>query len=242
MFTGFSDGEATFSVSIRENPSKNGIGWQVLFTFQIGLHSRDIIILNRIQAFFGGIGRISFEKKRDVAFYTVTDRDGLKLIIKHFQDYPLQSYKWIDFSLFCQIYELVQKRSHMTKEGLNYIVSIRKCMNLSLSDKLTKAFPNLVLITLPIRPSLVYLDPYWVTGFIDGEGCFSINKKISKNKFMFSFQPIFELTQHERDKSLLEFISQFFCTGNVYLHSNKRAYRFMSSSSSKLCKSFIPHL
>lgn len=33
--TGFSDGEATFSVTIRENPSKNGIGWQILFTFQI---------------------------------------------------------------------------------------------------------------------------------------------------------------------------------------------------------------
>jgi hypothetical protein len=43
--TGFCDGEATFSVTIRENPSKNGIGWQVLFTFQIGLHSRDTAIL-----------------------------------------------------------------------------------------------------------------------------------------------------------------------------------------------------
>lgn len=201
--TGFSDGEATFSVTIRENPSKNGIGWQILFTFQIGMHSRDIHILNKIQTFFGGIGRISFEKKRDVAFYTVNNQNDLKLIIKHFTEYPLQSYKWVDFTLFCQIYELVQKRNHITKEGLNYIVSIRKYMNLSLSDKLIKVFPDLVSITLPIRPPLVKLDPNWLTGFIDGEGCFSINKKSSKNKFMYSYQPIFELTQHERDKILL---------------------------------------
>jgi hypothetical protein len=59
-------------------------------------------------------------------FFTVNDKKDLYTVIEHFMDYPLQSYKWIDFTLFCQIFKLVQNKNHLSKEGFNYIVSIRK--------------------------------------------------------------------------------------------------------------------
>lgn len=68
-------------------------------------------------------------------------------------------------------------------------------------------------------------------GFIDAEGCFTVSKKTSsKNKLIHSYQPIFELTQDGRDKLLLEHICQFFNSGNIYQHSNKKAYRYMPGS------------
>lgn len=93
------------------------------------------------------------------------------------------------------------------------------------------AFPDLIPITLPTRPPLININPYWLSGFIDAEGCFTVSKKTSsKNKLIHSYPPIFELTQDGRDKLLLKHICQFFNSGNIYQHSNKKAYRYMSGS------------
>ena len=48
------------------------------------------------------------------------------------------------------------------------------------------------------------IDPYWLTGFVDGEGCFHVG--ISKHpELRFKYQILPELTvvQHKRDLSLL---------------------------------------
>ena len=65
------------------------------------------------------------------------------------------------------------------------------------------------------------LNPYWLTGFTDGEGCFSIS--IFKNKTLkFGYQvfPEFVLTQGARSLETLEKVKEFFGCGKIY--ENKR--------------------
>ena len=57
FITGLTDAEATFSVTVKVNkPSR--LGWRVEAVFQIGLHKKDLELLNRIKAYFGDIGTI----------------------------------------------------------------------------------------------------------------------------------------------------------------------------------------
>jgi len=68
-----------------------------------------------------------------------------------------------------------------------------------------------------IRPNTLKamskLHPWWVSGFVDGEGCFHVG--VFKNATLrlgYQVQCIFSVTQHLRDQALLvEFITFFGC-------------------------------
>ncbi len=63
------------------------------------------------------------------------------------------------------------------------------------------------------------LDPWWIVGFVDGEGCFSVSK--FKNKTCKTgYQTLFEfvITQGERSKEALEAIKDYFDCGNIYIN------------------------
>jgi hypothetical protein len=74
------------------------------------------------------------------------------------------------------------------------------------------------------------LDQNWLTGFVDGEGCFHVGIN-SNNKLKLGFQvlPEFRLTQHKRDRILLEKIRNYFDYGVVRKNSyNILEYRVRS--------------
>ena len=65
------------------------------------------------------------------------------------------------------------------------------------------------------------LNPYWLVGFTDGEGCFSIS--IFKNKTLksgYQVFPEFVLTQGAKSLDVLEKVQSFFDCGKIY--ENKR--------------------
>ena len=62
------------------------------------------------------------------------------------------------------------------------------------------------------------LDPYFVTGFADGEGCFHVSVTQNKNYNLgWEVRPSFIITQHVRDKTILEEIKNYFGVGHVTL-------------------------
>lgn len=71
------------------------------------------------------------------------------------------------------------------------------------------------------------LNPDWVVGFIDGEGCFHVS--IPKNKSMklgYQVSLEFSITQHIRDRELIDELVQFFNCGYVTNDTaNKVQYR-----------------
>ena len=62
------------------------------------------------------------------------------------------------------------------------------------------------------------LDPGWVVGFVDGEGCFSVS--IHRNELAtrtggWHVQPTFQVSQHRDHRDILEELAVFFDCGNV---------------------------
>jgi LAGLIDADG endonuclease len=63
--------------------------------------------------------------------------------------------------------------------------------------------------------------------------------KSNKNKTGYAIQLIFKITQHKRDKELLELIAKILNCGSVYFHS-ENAFVFTVSNFSDLIKIIIP--
>ncbi len=68
------------------------------------------------------------------------------------------------------------------------------------------------------------LDPQWVVGFVDGEGCFCVSTH--RNPYVrqtrgWQLHPVFQVSQHLRHRSVLEDLVQFFGCGRVRLKGPK---------------------
>lgn len=101
----------------------------------------------RIQAYFGGIGKIYITNK-DIK-YMVRSLDEILKIISHFDNYPLITQKKADFELFKRIIYKMVIGEHLSFKGLQEIVNIRASLNLGLSDLLKTNFPNTVPVNRP---------------------------------------------------------------------------------------------
>lgn len=71
------------------------------------------------------------------------------------------------------------------------------------------------------------LDAQWITGFVDGEGCFYV--EINPHEDMtagFQVLPEFTVVQHERDVQVLHALKAYFGCGVVRVsHAHRMAYR-----------------
>ena len=74
------------------------------------------------------------------------------------------------------------------------------------------------------------LDAEWITGFVDGEGCFHVG--INAHEEMtagFQVLPEFTVVQHERDVQILHALKAYFGCGVVRVnHGDRMAYRVRS--------------
>ena len=77
-----------------------------------------------------------------------------------------------------------------------------------------------------------YLNPDYITGFVDGEGCFSISIfKDSRRITGWQVKPIFSISLHNKDIKLLEAIQRTLNVGKIYKHgTDSRQYRVSSLS------------
>ena len=74
------------------------------------------------------------------------------------------------------------------------------------------------------------LEAQWITGFVDGEGCFHVG--INPHKEMttgFQVLPEFTVVQHKRDVQILHALKDYFGCGVVRVnHGDRMAYRVRS--------------
>jgi hypothetical protein len=86
--SGFSEGDGCFTVTV--SPKTN----QVIASYMVDLHNREIALLNKIQNYFGGVGRINAASLRKSACFTISKkRDLVNILIPHFDTYKLQGHK-----------------------------------------------------------------------------------------------------------------------------------------------------
>lgn len=187
FITGFSDAESSFSITISpDNRAK--LKWAIQAVFAINLHKKDVSILEGIKNTLG-VGRIYFIND-SVVTYRVKNKKELQTIIDHFDKYPLVTAKHSDYLLFKQSFEIMKTGEHLNtagaerEEGLSKILALKSSLNFGLSEKLMKAFPNIIPIS---RPEFIFRgipNPFWVSGFVSGDGSFYLIAKKIKSKLI----------------------------------------------------------
>ena len=179
-------------------------------------------------------------KDKDSIQYRVESLKDLSLIINHFDKYPLITKKQADYALFKSAYNLIMSKSHVTQEGLLTLVSLKAALNRGLSETLNIAFPDRIPVMRPEVQLLENIDPFWLTGFVDAEGCFSVVLFKSKtSKFGEAIKLSFILTQSARDINLMRSFIKYFKCGYVSLE-NRETIDFKITKFSEIKEIVIP--
>jgi len=210
--TGFSDGEGCFLLAINKH-KRFKLGYSLGAIFQIHLHSRDLALLEMIKSYFG-VGKIFVEKNGSIQ-YKVSSIKDLRVIVDHFDRYPLVTCKWADYILFRQGVELMERKAHLSVEGLKEFLALKASINWGLSESLLAAFPDIVAVARPRKNPVIPSSNWWLSGLIDAEGCFMIKKVDSQSKGQ-RIHVFFQITQHVRDVNLMENITKFLDCGRLY--------------------------
>lgn len=83
-------------------------------------------------------------------------------------------------------------------------------------------------------------DPYWITGFVDGEGTFDIKIYSSKTNAGFAVQLRFRIPQHDRDSKLIELLLKYFSSGSVEKHTKYPAVTLVITKFTTISEQIIP--
>jgi len=212
--TGLVDAEGCFTTSIYKD-CRMKTGWQVKPIFQLNLHKKDIKLLEALQKTWG-VGKI-YKHGQDSFMYRVSSLKNLRVIITHFDNYPLITQKFADYLLFKQSIYLIQEKLHLTEKGLLTLVGIKSVLNWGLSEKFKETFPNMIPVVRPKVNISEIKNVYWLVGFVEGEGSFMVVIQKSKSKKITDNISLrFVITQHYKDSVLLDNIANYLGCGKCY--------------------------
>ncbi len=86
------------------------------------------------------------------------------------------------------------------------------------------------------------LNPWYVTGLVEGEGTFSVNfNKRRRLKVGIETKPSFSVTLHRRDLNLLKGLRAFFGCGAIRYSRADGTYKYEVRSVKDLAKKIVPH-
>jgi hypothetical protein len=89
---------------------------------------------------------------------------------------------------------------------------------------------------------VVPLDPWYVTGLADGEGCFCVSLAIrAKLRVGLEVRPSFSLSLNERDQELLQGLQAFFGCGWIRESKGDRTLKYEVRSIGDLTATILPH-
>jgi hypothetical protein len=89
---------------------------------------------------------------------------------------------------------------------------------------------------------VVPLDPWYVTGLTEGEGCFCISLAIrAKLRTGLEVRPSFSLSLNEKDLELLEDLQAFFGCGWIRRSKGDRTFKYEVRSIGDLIDVILPH-
>jgi hypothetical protein len=124
---GFADGEGSFNVSFRKRKDYT-IPWKISLSFNIS--QKDPVILSQFKKHLE-CGSLRERKNDGVWYYEVTNFNAIQTnVIPFFNRFRfLSAKKKRDFSKFQKIATLIDHKDHLTVEGIQEILKIRKDMN-----------------------------------------------------------------------------------------------------------------
>ena len=86
------------------------------------------------------------------------------------------------------------------------------------------------------------LHPWYVTGLIEGEGCFSVSFNLRKRlRIGIETRPSFSISLGKRDLDLLKKMRDYFGCGGIRYSKADRTYKYEVRAVSDLVKKIIAH-
>ena len=125
--SGFITAEGSFFISLYPN-EKRKAGYTISLVFSLSQHIKDIELLKRLAKYLE-CGRISEAKNRDSVEWIITRSDDINLkLIPFLTKYTLSGVKLLDFDRFKKVSYLIEKKMHLTPEGVTLIKAIKDAM------------------------------------------------------------------------------------------------------------------
>lgn len=220
--TGQADAEGNFNIKVEKNKS-------IRFRFHIvQLNTKENYeMLLKVKKYFNDLGKIEVSGKY-IRYFIQRNSDIIK-VIEHFNLYPLQTKKSYYFNLWKHNYFLKEEKK-LTYEHILYVQSLFP----------TGTNKNLIIKEfLSNFNDLLKLNPYWITGFVNGDGNFTLNVHNNKKSGLTTI-PMFRITQHIVDLKQIEKIKEFFNDkGHISVYSNILQYRIWDKS--YIINKILPH-
>lgn len=123
--TGFSDADGSFGIYIIKSKS-NKFGYQLKIIFIIS--QRHEYLIKHVYNLLGGSIIIKKNKGRIINYlYSALNFNYIKNVIKYFSLYPpLHNSKYITFFKWYKVCYIFEQKLHLTKEGIDKILSIKR--------------------------------------------------------------------------------------------------------------------
>lgn len=82
----------------------------------------------------------------------------------------------------------------------------------------------------------------YITGLVDGEGSFVVSfSKRGKLKTGVEVRPSFSVSQHKRNRAILERLQQYFGCGSIRFDKHDDTYKYEVRSLDEIVKYILPH-
>ena len=208
FITGLTDAEGSFSI-MKHKDIRAKYGINIGLRFKITMLVNETELLNMIKPFFK-CGALTIGKNDTISFEVKDIYSLNKYIIPHFCNYPLRGTKHLDFLTFKEAIDIINSKKHLTKEGINEIISMSNTMN---------SYRKLPIEYSPIHTKennseYIPINGHYINGFIAGDGCLALNTKDAGFARM-----SLQISQHKDNKNLLLSIANYFKSSNkIYYH------------------------
>lgn len=121
---GFSDGDSSFQIKTLKRENRK-FAYEIRLNYQVDQKNK--LILEQIKKVFGG--SIGHRKSQDSFYFGSVSYGSAKKVINYFDHFNLLSSKYPNYLKWRDVYRLIQKNKHLTKEGINHIIKIKLSMN-----------------------------------------------------------------------------------------------------------------
>jgi hypothetical protein len=213
--TGIVDSEGNFSINYNTKSKK------MTFAFKVTQNKESLAILTYLKEYFK-IGNINIDNINTNGYkYIVSNRkDLINVIFPHFDNYPLQGSKYLDYLDFKRSILLLNDSS----DNIDRVLSIKSNMNKSRSYEERWNY---------LKNKEFNIMPEWIQAFIDGEGTFQcrIAETMSRCNTYIAVNPTLEIAQNSHDVFVLNAIIKYLGIG--YLKPKYNIYSLKDCKNSR---------
>jgi len=204
---GLIDGEGSFNITISKDFNRSS-NYRLICEMHITQGANSIKVLQSIRDFFGcGIVKVDNKLTNTMKYQVSSYKDIANKILPFLDKHPLLTSKYLNYFTFKEAIILMVNKEHLKPEGMIKVQELAKQMNSkrSFSDKFNFSKEHLTKHSI---------TPGWITGFIDGEGCFYFYIGKQTN-ITIHLQASLEIAQNSHDILVLDKIREYFGCGRL---------------------------